>query len=63
LQTYKQRDEEKQTFCKKEGITLIQIPFWWDHDKESIVATLQHYLPDIIPTSRGVLFSTNDTMT
>jgi len=30
------------------GVTLIHIPYWWDNkDKKSIVATLNHFRPDI----------------
>jgi allophanate hydrolase subunit 1 len=42
------RDEEKQQQCKENGITLIIIPYWWDNKSNSLLATIQHYRPDLI---------------
>jgi len=44
---YKDRDEEKRQRCSLAQITLIEVPYWWRHDKESIVAILHKYRPDI----------------
>jgi hypothetical protein len=27
---YSQRDKEKRAACKEIGITLIEVPYWWD---------------------------------
>jgi hypothetical protein len=43
-----QRDLEKKMECEKVGITLIPIPFWWQHDKESLAATIRQYRPDLL---------------
>ena len=48
-ETQKVRDEEKRMACKRAGITLIEIPYWWDRSKTSIAATIHKYRPDIIP--------------
>jgi hypothetical protein len=40
-------DELKKKLATDLGITLIQIPFWWDKSLPSILATLQHHRPDI----------------
>src|SRR5688500_13406879 len=37
------RDEEKMEKCKNAGITLIHIPYWWDKEKSSLVATIRSY--------------------
>jgi hypothetical protein len=34
------RDAEKRTACLKQGITLIEVPYWWDLDKESLAGKL-----------------------
>jgi hypothetical protein len=32
------------------GMTLIEIPYWWDHETSSLRATLHHYRPDLMPS-------------
>jgi hypothetical protein len=44
----KKRDEEKRKACKDNHITLIEIPYWWDSKKESLMATIHQYRPDLI---------------
>jgi hypothetical protein len=39
------RDKEKEQACKREGITLITIPFWWDNARASLVATILKFYP------------------
>src|SRR4051812_4553646 len=48
---FRQRDDEKREMCKKEGITLIEIPYWWDFTKESLAATISKHRPDLLQTS------------
>ena len=36
LETYKQRDTEKERLCKEHGIQLIVIPYWWDNKLDSL---------------------------
>eukprot|EP01121_Diplochlamys_sp_Union-15-3_P013862 TRINITY_DN4362_c0_g1_i1.p1 TRINITY_DN4362_c0_g1~~TRINITY_DN4362_c0_g1_i1.p1 ORF type:complete len:431 (-),score=54.16 TRINITY_DN4362_c0_g1_i1:183-1475(-) len=38
--TYKARDTYKKIYCSREGITLVQIPFWWAYDKNTIATAL-----------------------
>jgi len=42
------RDEEKREACMKAGITLIEVPFWWDFKKESLASTIHQIRHDII---------------
>ncbi len=41
------KDQEKKNQCKLAGITLIQIPYWWDHTLESLVASIQKERPEL----------------
>ena len=40
VETYQCRDLEKETLCKKHGIQLIVIPYWWDNKLDSLRASL-----------------------
>ena len=40
LETYKNRDLEKEKICKNHGIQLIVIPYWWDNKLDSLRETL-----------------------
>lgn len=43
LELYKYRDNEKESLCKKFGISLIPIPFWWDNNLHSLKNTIVKY--------------------
>jgi DNA ligase-1 len=47
LEDQQRRDIEKIEMCKKNGITLIPIPYWWDGTIESLLSTLHQYLPHL----------------
>src|SRR5688500_2405117 len=34
---------------RENNITLLEIPYWWDTTKNSVLATLHRYRPDIVP--------------
>ena len=42
------RDEEKRRACVRAGITLIEIPYWWNFEKDSLSATIQLHRPELI---------------
>lgn len=42
------RDGDKIKLSESAEITLIRIPYWWDHSKESLIATIHKYRPDVI---------------
>lgn len=41
------RDSEKRTACEHKKISLIDIPFWWDGNAQSLAATIHQHRPDI----------------
>jgi len=43
------KDTEKKTQCEKYGITLIEVPYWWDKQRESLAATLRLQRPGLLP--------------
>jgi len=45
---YNQRDAEKRIACESKGITLLEIPYWWDFTKESLLATIKQKRPDLV---------------
>jgi hypothetical protein len=46
---YAARDEQKRIACKEIGITLVEIPFWWDFRLSSLRTTLHQVRPDLVP--------------
>eukprot|EP01126_Amoeba_proteus_P021660 TRINITY_DN2203_c0_g4_i4.p1 TRINITY_DN2203_c0_g4~~TRINITY_DN2203_c0_g4_i4.p1 ORF type:complete len:240 (-),score=37.66 TRINITY_DN2203_c0_g4_i4:11-730(-) len=52
LPHYQRRDQIKQKLCLEANISLIYIPYWWDHKLSSLIATIHKHRPDII-TSKG----------
>jgi hypothetical protein len=43
-----ERDEYKKRLCKLQEITLIEVPYWWDFRRESLVATIYQKRPELI---------------
>eukprot|EP01114_Cavostelium_apophysatum_P006045 TRINITY_DN1724_c0_g1_i1.p1 TRINITY_DN1724_c0_g1~~TRINITY_DN1724_c0_g1_i1.p1 ORF type:complete len:404 (+),score=49.64 TRINITY_DN1724_c0_g1_i1:149-1360(+) len=43
----RERDRIKQLACKQAGITLIEVPYWWDGSSDSLIATIIATRPDI----------------
>jgi len=42
------RDQEKRENCMRSGITLIEVPFWWDQRPESIIQCIHNCRPDLL---------------
>jgi hypothetical protein len=49
LKTVQRRDEEKAQKCRKYGITLVAVPYWWNGSKDQLAASIQQVRPDLIP--------------
>ena len=43
-----QRDNEKRQACIENGIILIEVPYWWNFEKESLMATIYKQRPELI---------------
>lgn len=43
----KRLDLEKLLACERLGITLIEIPYWWDRSVESLQMTIKRIRPDL----------------
>ena len=48
------RDEEKRFICSRRGITVIEVPYWWDNELESLKAVIHQHRPDLIPIATGI---------
>lgn len=44
----RKRDEEKWNACKKAGITLVEVPYWWDCSIASLAATISNARPELV---------------
>jgi len=42
------QDEHKRKLCHMLGITLIEVPYWWDFSKNSLAASVQSLRPDLL---------------
>jgi hypothetical protein len=43
----RQMDLMKEKLCKENGITLVQVPYWWDRKYETLAATIYSHRPDL----------------
>eukprot|EP01114_Cavostelium_apophysatum_P007737 TRINITY_DN1990_c0_g1_i5.p1 TRINITY_DN1990_c0_g1~~TRINITY_DN1990_c0_g1_i5.p1 ORF type:complete len:848 (+),score=203.21 TRINITY_DN1990_c0_g1_i5:93-2636(+) len=43
----KNNDDRKRQICGSIGVTLIQIPFWWDGTKASLLKTILQHRPEL----------------
>eukprot|EP00026_Physarum_polycephalum_P002322 Phypoly_transcript_02328.p1 GENE.Phypoly_transcript_02328~~Phypoly_transcript_02328.p1 ORF type:complete len:917 (+),score=144.55 Phypoly_transcript_02328:40-2790(+) len=48
LSEYHKQDALKQKQAKEKGITLINIPFWWDWSLDRLVATIYKFRPELV---------------
>jgi hypothetical protein len=44
---YRERQKNKKQVCEGKNISLVEIPYWWDSTKESLLATIKLQRSDI----------------
>jgi len=44
----KVRDLEKSKFCERFGISLVEVPYWWDHRSNTLVTLIRTHRPDLL---------------
>jgi hypothetical protein len=49
LASLQQRDQAKRSACHALGITLIEVPYWWDGTRAQLAATIHYKRPDLVP--------------
>jgi len=48
LKKVQKRDIFKNSICKRDGITLIVVPYYWDKTIDSVAQAIRHARPDIV---------------
>jgi len=44
----KEQDKERRLACTYHNISYLEIPYWWQHDKESVFTIIHQVRPDIV---------------
>jgi len=45
---HREHDVEKRALCTTHNFGYLEVPYWWQHDKESVIAILNNLRPDIV---------------
>jgi len=40
-------DRQKRALCEARGITLIDVPYWWQREEQSLASTIASARPDL----------------
>jgi len=56
-----ERDKQRRVACKFLNVTHLEVPYWWQHDKESVSAIIHEVRPDIVPFALDTPFKYNAT--
>jgi len=51
VKSQRQHDNDRRITCKYHNITYLEVPYWWQHDKQSIIAMVHLVRPDIVAHS------------
>jgi hypothetical protein len=47
ISTFSVRDDEKRRLCEAAGLTLVEVPYWWDGSHASLATAIARLRPDI----------------
>jgi hypothetical protein len=47
IEENKNIDSMKRELCSEAGITLVEIPYWWNKKADSLAATIYAHRPDL----------------
>jgi len=42
------RDKERRLICDTIGLTILEVPFWWDHKEDTLAMTIRRHRPDLL---------------
>jgi len=48
IKSQQEQDQKKRLACNYLDITYLEVPYWWQYDKESIIAIIYQKRPDIV---------------
>jgi hypothetical protein len=61
IEVYEARDREKEQHCKELGIALVHIPYWWDHQMDSLRSTITQCCSEHPTILSGLSFSSSSS--
>jgi len=53
--SHQERDKERRATCAYYSISYLEVPYWWQHDKESVIASISQLRPDIVPDAPVII--------
>jgi len=61
VQDQQERDKQRRAACNYLNISYLEVPYWWQRDKESVTAMIHEVRPDIVPHPLVTPFQYADT--
>jgi len=49
VKSRQERDKQRKVACNYLNIAYLEVPYWWERDKESVLAIIHKARPDIVP--------------
>jgi len=49
VKSLRERDEQRRVACIYHNLTFLEVPYWWQRDKESVIAIIHQERPDLVP--------------
>lgn len=48
MEERRRKDDEKKLACKKAGITLIEVPYYWNGTREALIEMIRNENPELV---------------